>query len=309
MPHRLAPHRFTRHSRGGLTHLRRPGKTYKEKPIQRPKKLTAHEIQAKERIMETQTKNATIPEHAVDDVKDRLKYQSPFRPKATLLLDVLPAETVKTDKPGESSEELLQELLMNTEASAQRMQSAKSNWQLASLLLGMLLIATIAVIGWLYVETNATGTQRVSQRLENQSIKEQLKLAGAQITALKSDADALLNRNTELVSENAQLKSQSTAPIAAGLIASASMEQKPADRQVASNTVAAVASRQTIDTSRIEAIKKGTYPSGTSRAELIAALGEPDRVYKSRNYEQLVYFNRKPGRFWLIGDWMLQTTE
>jgi len=246
--------------------------------------------------METQTKNATIPEHAVDNVKGRLEYQSgPFRPKATLLLDVLPAETVKTDKPGKSSEELLQELLMNTEASAQRTQSAKINWQLASLLLGMLLIATIAVIGWLYVETNATGTQQVSQRLENQSLKEQLKLAGAQITALKSDADALLNRNAELVSENSQLKSQSTAPIAAGL--------------VASNTVAAVASRQTIDTSRIEAIKKGTYPSGTSRAELIAALGEPDRVYKSRNYEQLVYFNRKPGRFWFIGDWMLQTTE
>jgi hypothetical protein len=245
--------------------------------------------------METQTKNATIPEHAVDNVKGRLEYQSgPFRPKATLLLDVLPAETVKTDKPGESSQELLQELLMNTEASAQRMQSAKRNWQLASLLLGMLLIATIAVIGWLYVETNATGTQRVSQRLENQSIKEQLKLAGAQITALKSDADALSNRNAELVSENVQLKSQSTAPIA-----SARVEQKPA----------VAASRQTIDTSRIEAIKKGTYPSGTSRAELIAALGEPDRVYKSRNYEQLVYFNRKPGRFWLIGDWMLQTTE
>jgi hypothetical protein len=89
--------------------------------------------------METQTKNTTIPKHTaareagIDDVKGRLKYQSsPFNPKATLLLDVLPAESVKPVEAGssESPEGLLQQLLMNTEASAQRTQFSKRKWQL-----------------------------------------------------------------------------------------------------------------------------------------------------------------------------------
>jgi hypothetical protein len=29
-------------------------------------------------------------------------------------------------------------------------------------------------------------------------------------------------------------------------------------------------------------------------------MGKPDRVYNARGYEQLVYFDKKPGRFWLI---------
>jgi hypothetical protein len=29
-------------------------------------------------------------------------------------------------------------------------------------------------------------------------------------------------------------------------------------------------------------------------------MGEPDRVYNARGYEQLVYFGKNPGRFWLI---------
>jgi len=262
--------------------------------------------------METQTKNATIPEHTtakgpgVDEMKGRLKYQSsPFKPKATLLLDILPADGVKTNKPSESSEELLQQLLMNTEASAQRTEFAKRRWQLASLLSGMLLVATIVVIGLLYVETNATRTPRGQVQTENQALKEQLNAANVQTTGLKGQVDTLLNRNIELVSENSQLKSQSIAPIATASVGAVKVVQRSAEG--ASSTVAVVG--QAVDTSRVEAIRKGTYPNGTTKAELIAALGEPDRVYKSRNYEQLVYFNRKPGRFWFIGNWLVQTSE
>ncbi len=264
--------------------------------------------------METQTKNATIPEHtaareaSVDEMKGRLKYRSsPFKPKATLLLDVLPAEGAKPVgvESSESSEGLLNELLMSTEASAQRTQSSRMKWQLASLLLGMLLVTTIAVIGWLYMEMNATGTQRARLQVENQSLKEQLNLAGAQITGLKGRVDTLLNRDTELVSENAQLKPQSIAPIAAGSVGAVKVVQRSAEG--ASNTVAAKG--PAVDAGRVEAIRKGTYPSGTSKTELIAALGEPDRVYNARGYEQLVYFGRKPGRFWLVGGRLTQTAE
>jgi hypothetical protein len=43
-----------------------------------------------------------------------------------------------------------------------------------------------------------------------------------------------------------------------------------------------------------------------TKTELIAVLGEPDRVYMSKNYEQLVYFGHKPGRFWLIGGHLVE---
>jgi regulator of replication initiation timing len=226
--------------------------------------------------MENQTKNATITEQT----GAKTKYQSqPFNPKATLLLDVLPAESVKpaASKPGESPEKLLQGLLSNTEASAERTQFAKRKWQLVSLLTGTLLIAAIAIIGWLYLETSATATLQG----ENQSLREQVNLAGSQITGLKNEMEALLNRNTELVTENAKLKSQSATP-------------------VASRPAAVSGQSASVDASRIEAIKKGTYSNGATKAELVAAIGEPDRVYNARGYEQLVYFGKKPGRFWLI---------
>jgi regulator of replication initiation timing len=203
--------------------------------------------------MENQTKNTAIAEQTVD----KNQYQA-FNPKATLLLDVLPAES----KPGESPEKLLQVILPDTKASAERTQLAKRKWQLVSLLTGILLIAAVAIIGWLYPETSATATLQD----ENQSLREQVNLAGSEITGLKTEMEALLNRNTELVTENTKLKSQNASPAAS----------RPA-----------AASRQ-------------SAAKGATKAELIAAMGEPDRVYNARGYEQLVYFGKKPGRFWLI---------
>ncbi len=40
------------------------------------------------------------------------------------------------------------------------------------------------------------------------------------------------------------------------------------------------------------------YPQDMAKQELIASLGEPDRSYQGDIYEQLVYFDRSPGRFW-----------
>jgi len=230
--------------------------------------------------MENQTKNTAIAEQT----GAKTKYQSqPFNPKATLLLDVLPAGNVKpaASKQGESSEKLSQGFLSNTGASAEWTQFAKRKWQLVSLLTGMLLIAAIAIIGWLYSGTSATATLRGRLEVENQSLREQTNLAGSQITELKSEMEALLSRNIELATENAKLKSQNASPVASRPAA--------ASRQSAS-----------VDASRIEAIKKGTYSNGATKAELVAAIGEPDRVYNARGYEQLVYFGKKPGRFWLI---------
>jgi regulator of replication initiation timing len=238
--------------------------------------------------MENQTRNAAIAEQTVD----KNQYQT-FNPKATLLLNVLPEDSGKTvvepmkkqtpvSTPQESPEKLLQGLLLNTETSAEKTQFVKRKWQLVSLLTGILFIMAAAMVVWLALDASATRTQQGRLEAENQSLREQLNLAGSQITGLKNDMEALLNRNIEPVSENAKLKSQAVTPVAAASSKSASA-----------------------DASRVEA-KKGTYLKGATKAELIASMGEPDRVYNSRGYEQLVYFGQKPGRFWLISGHVVQ---
>ena len=260
--------------------------------------------------------NATTPEKPaakganVAELKQKADLrEEPFRPKATLLLDVLPAQGLKSvdgkqsDMVAETPEESLQQLLINTESSAQRTQSAKMKWQAASLVMGMLLTAAAVVIGWLYFEMNMTGTQQGRLAMENQSLKEQLNTVGAQITGFKGEMEALLSRNLELANENAQIKSQRKAPP----VASPAVAVKVTQKSVTVET--APAARQTPDTSRVEAIRKGTYPKGATKEELTAVLGEPDRIYKSRGYEQYVYFGQKPARFWFFGNCLVQTSE
>jgi hypothetical protein len=197
--------------------------------------------------MENQTKNTALAEEKTD----KQQYQTP-NPKAAL-----PSNSPATN--------------------------VERKWQLVSLLTGILLIAAIAVIGWLYLRTTTTGTLQGKLEAENQSLREQLNLAGMQIAGYKNELETLRNHNIGPAVENPDLKSQTASP-------------------------AAVTSRQSasVGTNRINAIRKNTSSNGTTKAELIAALGEPDRVYNARGYEQLVYFGKKPGRFWLIGERVVQ---
>jgi hypothetical protein len=166
---------------------------------------------------------------------------------------------------------------------------AEKKWQLVSLLTGILLIAAVTVTSCLYLKMNAAGTLRGRLEIENQSLREQLNLAGTQIAGLKNEMEKLLNRNVSPANENPNLKSQTNAPVAAASLSTA------APRESASGS-----------TSRIEAMRKGIYSNGATKEELIEAIGEPDRVYNVRGYEQLVYFGKKPGRFWLIGGHVVQ---
>lgn len=235
--------------------------------------------------MENQTKNTAIAEQTVD----KNQYQT-FNPKATLHLDVLPTEAGKTavepmektptSKPEESPKKSLQGLSLNTESSAERPHLAQKKWQLVSLLTGILFVTAAAIVVWLALELSATRTQQGRLEAENQSLREQLNLAGSQITGLKNEAEVLLNRNIELTTGNVKSKPQGITPVAAASHKSAS-----------------------VDTSQGEATKN---LKGATKAELIAAMGEPDRIYNARGYEQLVYFGKKPGRFWLTGGHVVQ---
>jgi len=261
--------------------------------------------------MEEQIINAIVSEQpasrrqTADGEKARQENQvGHFKPQPSAPPDIKPIKSAIPAEPAqsESSEGMLHQLLMTTEASAERTQSSRRKWQLTSLMLAMLFVPAVAVTGWLYVETNVTGKQRGRLQMENQSLKEQLNTAGTQITGFKNETEALLSRNIELNNENTKLKSQSSMPEA--IAPAVKMDQRP----VALNIVAA-SPALIPDAGRIEAIKKGKYPSGTTRAELITVLGEPDRVYKARGYEQLVYFGHKPRRFWFIGNWLVETSE
>jgi regulator of replication initiation timing len=273
--------------------------------------------------MENQIRNADTPARPaakgtnVAELKQKAESpEEPFRPKPTLLLNVLPPQGAKpagarqSGAAAEKPEESLQYLLINTESSARRTQSAKTEWQLASLVMAMLLAATAVIIGWLYFEVNSTRTKQGRLTMENQSLKDQLNSTTAQIAGFKNEIETLLSRNLELAGENSQLKSQKQTAATTGAFA-----VKPEQKTVAVKT--ASAARQTPalnrsgsvpDAGRIEAIKKGTFPKGATKDELTTVLGEPDRIYKSRGYEQYVYFGQKPARFWFFANHLVQTS-
>ena len=76
--------------------------------------------------METQAGNSIIsPQTAA-----KSKFQStPFNPKATLLIDIVPAGNTKP--AAEGTNESLHQLLMAAESSAQRTQFLVRKWQLS----------------------------------------------------------------------------------------------------------------------------------------------------------------------------------
>ncbi|MBN2020933.1 MAG: hypothetical protein JW749_12005 [Sedimentisphaerales bacterium] len=253
--------------------------------------------------------------------KSQPKYQTkPFQPKPSLLLDILPAEEFESGvkepptpdtesdaalKSNISQEDMLQQLLLNTEKSANRTQSSRMKWQVSSLILLMLLLPMVFITGGLYIENIATGARYGRLQVDNRLLQEQLNSAGIHITGLKGELDTLLNRNLELAGEVANLcgavKTQAKSE-PSGLAPAETAVIKTLPRP------AAVA-EQYFDPHRIEAMRKGTFPNGVTKDELIAVLGQPDRIYTSRNYEQFVFFGRKPHRFWFIGNWLVQTSN
>jgi regulator of replication initiation timing len=220
----------------------------------------------------------------------------------------MPLRPQKASQASSDKEGMLQQLLVTTETSASRIQSSIRKWQFLSLVLSMLVIPAVILIVWLSADSNAAREQRGRLETENQSLKNQINTANAQIDGAKNEVETLLNRNIELVQENAKLKSKNNPTAANAPIATVKTEQK-AGQPIPDETKIVANATPDLDEGRIDKIRKGKYPSGTTRAELVAVLGEPNRIYTNRGYEQLVYFGRKPGRFWFVGNWLVQTTE
>jgi hypothetical protein len=262
--------------------------------------------------METMSKGTGVARIETAGVKT---YQTTaFKPRPTLLLDVLPEDNMTNSPPvaiqkaglkpagnQDKPDEIFAQLLKNAETFAQRTQSSKMRWQLATLIMGLTLATAAVLIACLAIYS----AHQHQRKLANQNLTGQLNTLKSQIGGFQNEIEALISRNTELAGENSRLKYQTNLPASKKQDAFIAENAKNAEKKSKINSAVSAES----GTSRVEAIKKGKILSGASKTELITALGQPDRVYAARNYEQLVYFGRKPGRFWFIGGYLVQATE
>ena len=116
-----------------------------------------------------------------------------FKPRPALLLDVLPEENMTKSPPAavqkdgtkpagnqDKPDEMLTQLLMNAETLAQRTQSSKMRWQLATLVMGTLLVPAGLLIGLMLYEMTVGRMQKGRLTMENQTLKSQVNSAGVQ---------------------------------------------------------------------------------------------------------------------------------
>ena len=246
-----------------------------------------------------------------------------LRQQGRTLIDVDASEKLKETKQTTlyenqlpTPEVLLQRLLAKAEVSAQKSDMSRKKWQLLSLVSLMLFAAALYVTIWIYMDTSPLTTNQIRLRMDNQALTKQLHSANTEVSDLSRQLDLLLNTNSQLVAENANLKAQNSSPSIR--VESLNQPNQSADNveltnitgkstALESNWPKAKSTPQ--GQSRLNAIRKGIYPQDMTKAELIAALGKPDRVYKGKLYEQLVYFDRSPGRFWFKNGPFLEASE
>ncbi len=274
------------------------------------------------------TRVASIPEYAalkgvsVHRVKGWAQENriTTLRQQGRTLIDVDASEKLKETKQTTLDENqlptpevLLQRLLAKTEIWAQKIEMSRKKWQLLSLVSLMLFAAALYVTIWLVMDTSALTTDQVRLRMDNQALTEQLHSANTKVSGLSRQLDLLLNTNSQLVAENANLKAQNSS----SSIRVESLNQSADNVELTNITGKSTALESNWPKakstpqgqSRLNAIRKGIYPQDMTKAELIAALGKPDRVYKGKPYEQLVYFDRSPGRFWFKNGPFLEASE
>lgn len=281
--------------------------------------------------MDTEIKNdkktriATIPEYAamrgvgVSKVESWVKQNriTALRQDGKTVIDVDASEGLKETKADEgqlpSREVLLLTLLRKAEASAQKNDISRKRWQLLSLVSLILFIGALYTVIWVNMEVGSLTTEQSRLHTDKYNLAEQLDSANRQVAALSGEAGLLRDQNYQLAIENAKLRAQSSSPsnnIATVKQSADSDAPKYAEDEPRGLEDKSHQTQHTPqDQSRLNAIRKGIYPQDMTKAELIASLGQPDRVYKGKIYEQLLYFDRSPGRFWFKNGPFLEAAE
>lgn len=274
---------------------------------------------------------ATIPQYAalkgvsVDKVVGWVKRNriTALRHNGQTVIDVDASEEDKQPRQiqidedqAASPEVLLQKLLVQAEASAQKSYIAQKRWQLVSFLSVLLFIGVLSIAMWLYMDIRVLTLDQDRLRMDKYSLTEQLQQAGLRVNevggrlnALQSRAEMLsadnaeLSRQNKLLSDEVQVSGRGVASLRSGTFKDEQV--KLAEPQANGSQTKQTAQNQI----RVNSIRKGVYPEDMTRAELIAILGEPDRIYKDERYEQLVYFERSPGRFWFRNGPFVQAAD
>ena len=292
---------------------------------ERPKILITSTRGKRRRFLETtvingtKAKVATIPQYAalkgvsVGKVEGWIKKNriTALRHNGTTVIEVdasekdkQPEETQVDEEQAASPEMLLQKLLMQAETSAKKSYITQKRWQLVSFVSVLLFIGSLLIVVWLYVDVRALAWDQDKLRMDKHTLTEQLQLADVRVSEVGSRLILLQDRAEQLSADNSALRRQNK------LLSDKLASSRPADglivRQTADKPVEPVEARSEVgrtqpkvqDQSRLNSIRRGVYPEDMTRAELVAALGEPDRIYKDGQYEQLLYLNRSPGRFW-----------
>jgi regulator of replication initiation timing len=209
----------------------------------------------------------------------------------------------KVEEPeGPSREVLLHTLLVKAEESARKNEMSRKKWQLLCLGLLVLFIGALFTAISVYVDADAKSWDQSRLYTANYTLKEQLESANTRVIELSRQVGQLENQNAQLGVENSSLRAQKVS--LSNTVQPAKAATESGKTEYAEVRTAAVEKKQgstqkaSRERGRLASIAKGEYPQDMTKKELVASLGEPDRVYMGRGYEQLVYFNRSPCRFW-----------
>jgi len=260
------------------------------------------------------TRVATIPQYAaikgvsVRSVENLVKQNriTTLRQNGRTVIDVDASEKGHEASAAKNlippPEVLLQRLLAGAETAAQKSGISLKRWQLFSFVLLISLVGALVVGILLYMDVNVLTADQGRLRMDKYSMSEQFNLAGAKLSEFEGQVETLKNQNNQLAVENAGLKTKSSllavrsTPVEQLPV---SAESKPLEDEAAGARIEPEPpSPMPQNQGRLADISEGIYPHDMTKAEVIAVLGEPDRIYKDTRYEQLVYFDRSPGRFW-----------
>lgn len=209
---------------------------------------------------------------------------------------------------GPSREVLLHTLLLKAEESARKNEMSRKKWQLVCLGLLVFFVGSLFTAISVYVNADSKNWDQRRLYTANYTLREQLESANTRVMELSRQVGKLENQNAQLGVINSSLKAQKVS--VSNNVQSANAATESGKAEYAKVKVAAVAekkaevpqraSRQQAsrERGRLDSIAKGSYPQDMTKKELVASLGEPDRFYSGRGYEQLVYFGRSPCRFW-----------
>jgi len=274
------------------------------------------------------TRIVTIPEYAtmrgvtVSKVESWVKQNriTTLRQNGKTVIDVdaseKPKETEETkvdENQLPSPEVLLQTLLIKAEASVHKSDISRKRWQFLSFVSLMLFTGALYTVIWVYMGVDSLTKDQSRLHMDKYTLTEQLHSANTKVTGLSRQVGLLRNQNDQLAIESANLRVQNSS--LSNNVKSLNQSTDNDELKYAEDEPRGFENkshqtqRTPQDQSRLNAIRKGIYPQDMTKDELIASLGEPDRVYKGKLYEQLVYFDRSPGRFWFKNGPFLEAAE